>query len=45
MPIFAWTQKDGRMDYSWVHAEVLMNCKKTCRLPREAKELENKWRK
>ena len=28
-PIFVWTQKDGRMDYSWVDPEVLMDCEAT----------------
>jgi len=44
-PILAWTQTDGGMDYSWVDPEVLRECEKTCKLPREAKKLVDRWRK
>ncbi|KAF8425327.1 hypothetical protein EV426DRAFT_597164 [Tirmania nivea] len=44
-PIFAWTQENGEMDYSWVDPDVLMECDKTCKLPREANKLVVKWRK
>ncbi|KAF8441920.1 hypothetical protein BGX38DRAFT_1272476 [Terfezia claveryi] len=44
-PIFGWTQKDGRMDYSWLDPEALMECNKSCGLPKEAKKFMDKWKK
>ncbi|RPB22364.1 hypothetical protein L211DRAFT_869345 [Terfezia boudieri ATCC MYA-4762] len=44
-PILGWTQKDGRMDYSWLDPETLMECNNSCGLPKEAKKFMDKWKK